>query len=74
MKVLRQNSQTIITILEVLLYDPLYAWTVTSAEANKRQTDEDDLRNLTNSSEEGKENYFRNKNLNAHCIFLAFCS
>ncbi|KAG5880543.1 hypothetical protein JTB14_026776 [Gonioctena quinquepunctata] len=41
MEVLRKNAQTIITILEVLLYDPLYVWTVTSAEANKRQTDED---------------------------------
>lgn len=55
MEVLRQNSQTIITILEVLLYDPLYVWTVTSAEANKRQTDdENDLRNLSSDSDEGK--------------------
>ncbi|CAH1170506.1 unnamed protein product [Phaedon cochleariae] len=53
MEVLRQNSQTIITILEVLLYDPLYAWTVTSAEANKRQTDDEiDLRNLSNNLSE----------------------
>ncbi|XP_044260658.1 serine-protein kinase ATM isoform X2 [Tribolium madens] len=36
-EVLRQNYQTIITILEVLLYDPLYDWTVSTAEANKRQ-------------------------------------
>lgn len=58
MKVLRKNSQTIITILEVLLYDPLYAWTVTSAEANKRQTDDDnDYRNMSSSSEEGKEHF-----------------
>ncbi|XP_028138214.2 serine-protein kinase ATM-like [Diabrotica virgifera virgifera] len=42
MEVLRQNAQTINTILEVLLYDPLYAWTVTSAEANKRQTEGDE--------------------------------
>lgn len=54
MEVLRQNSQTIITILEVLLYDPLYVWTVTSAEANKRQTDdENDLSNLSSESQEG---------------------
>ncbi|KAJ8917850.1 hypothetical protein NQ315_010763 [Exocentrus adspersus] len=53
MEVLRQNAQTIITILEVLLYDPLYVWTVTSAEANKRQTDDEiDLRNLSDSEEE----------------------
>ncbi|XP_008191052.1 serine-protein kinase ATM isoform X2 [Tribolium castaneum] len=36
-EVLRQNYQTVITILEVLLYDPLYDWTVSTAEANKRQ-------------------------------------
>lgn len=56
MKILRQNSQTIITILEVLLYDPLYAWTVTSAEANRRQrNDETDFSNtnLPGSSDEG---------------------
>ncbi|KDR18216.1 Serine-protein kinase ATM [Zootermopsis nevadensis] len=28
MSVLRQNQETILTILEVLLYDPLYAWTI----------------------------------------------
>ncbi|KAJ8960033.1 hypothetical protein NQ318_009470 [Aromia moschata] len=48
MEVLRQNAQTIITTLEVLLYDPLYVWTVTATEANKRQTDdENDLGNLS---------------------------
>lgn len=31
------NHETIITILEVLLYDPLYAWTVTPAQAYSRQ-------------------------------------
>lgn len=37
MEVLRQNKSTIITILEVLLYDPLHQWTLTSKEASKRQ-------------------------------------
>lgn len=37
MEVLRQNRQTILTIVEVLLHDPLYAWTLTSNQANKRQ-------------------------------------
>nr|CAD7572388.1 unnamed protein product [Timema californicum] len=37
MSVLRQNQVTILTILEVLLYDPLYAWTITPAEGFKRQ-------------------------------------
>jgi ataxia telangiectasia mutated family protein len=31
--VLRQNQETILTILEVLLYDPLYAWTVSPSKA-----------------------------------------
>jgi phosphatidylinositol kinase/protein kinase (PI-3 family) len=37
MDVLRQNQETILTILEVLLYDPLYAWTLTSEKAYKCQ-------------------------------------
>lgn len=35
--VLRQNKQTILTIIEVLLHDPLYMWTLSSSEASKRQ-------------------------------------
>lgn len=38
MEVLRHNKTTIITILEVLLYDPLYAWALTSKKVNKRQS------------------------------------
>ncbi|VEN39029.1 unnamed protein product [Callosobruchus maculatus] len=58
MEVLRQNYQIIISILEVLLYDPLYAWTVTPAEANKRQTDESNFRNSSpNSSGEEENNH-----------------
>lgn len=62
MKVLRHNSQTIITILEVLLYDPLYAWTVTAAEANRRQTDNDidDSSNASSPSSEEGICYFLN--------------
>jgi ataxia telangiectasia mutated family protein len=33
MSVLRQNQETILTILEVLLYDPLYAWTISPSKA-----------------------------------------
>lgn len=39
MEVLRLNQNAIITIVEVLLYDPLYAWTLTNDEAIKRQTE-----------------------------------
>lgn len=34
---LRQNKSTILTILEVLLHDPLYTWSLTNIEAEKRQ-------------------------------------
>lgn len=56
MEVLRQNSQTIITILEVLLYDPLYSWAVTPAEAYNRQQEETVDGNISTVSyiEDGK--------------------
>lgn len=37
MEVLRQNKSTILTIVEVLMHDPLYAWALTSNQASKRQ-------------------------------------
>lgn len=37
MSVLRKNQEKIITILEVLLYDPLYAWALTPKVAAKLQ-------------------------------------
>lgn len=37
MEVLRQNKSTILTIIEVLLHDPLYLWTLTSSKVSKRQ-------------------------------------
>ncbi|KAK4874732.1 hypothetical protein RN001_014092 [Aquatica leii] len=53
LEVLKKNSETIISILEVLLYDPLYAWTVTPAEAYNRQLNDDLDKNDTamNSSD-----------------------
>lgn len=55
MEVLRHNSQIIITILEVLLYDPLYSWAVTPAEAYNRQKEElDGTVSTVHYSEEGK--------------------
>lgn len=51
MNVLRQNKSTIITILEVLLYDPLHMWTLTQKEASKRQ----DVQIW--ATEEGKTNF-----------------
>lgn len=37
MEVLRHNKQTIVTIIEVLLHDPLYTWTLSSSEVARRQ-------------------------------------
>lgn len=55
MEVLRQNHETIIAILEVLLYDPLYTWTVTPAQAFSRQLDVQDesVTDLIRLSDEG---------------------
>ncbi|KAI5641472.1 FATC domain-containing protein [Phthorimaea operculella] len=34
MQLLRDNQETLLTILEVLLCDPLYSWTITSKQQN----------------------------------------
>ncbi|XP_076265481.1 serine/threonine-protein kinase tefu isoform X1 [Rhynchophorus ferrugineus] len=63
MEVLRTNCQTILAILEVLLYDPLYFWAVTSSEATRRQTEED--LDSTNSEEQEED-----KNISAERALL----
>lgn len=35
--VLKSNQETLITILEVLIYDPLYMWTINQEQAFKKQ-------------------------------------
>lgn len=55
MDVLRQNSQTIITILEVLLYDPLYSWTVSPAQAYSRQKEPDGTNATMDCGDEEEE-------------------
>jgi ataxia telangiectasia mutated family protein len=54
MSVLRQNQETILTILEVLLYDPLYAWTVSPTKGYniQQRTNKADL---SYSESEGKK-------------------
>lgn len=37
MTVLRQNQDVIVTVIEVLLYDPCYQWTLTEEKAAKLQ-------------------------------------
>jgi ataxia telangiectasia mutated family protein len=40
MEVLRKNADIIITILEVLLYDPLYLWTLSEERKHKIQSED----------------------------------
>jgi len=37
MSVLRQNQDVIVTVIEVLLYDPCYQWALTEEKATKLQ-------------------------------------
>lgn len=37
MSVLRQNQDIIVTVIEVLLYDPCYQWTLTEEKAAQLQ-------------------------------------
>ena len=64
---MRLHYQTIITILEVLLYDPLYDWTVSTAEANKRQKDEQDEAEFSGSQNGSDEKASRSE-LTSHEI------
>ena len=54
MGLLRQNEKTLTTILEVLLYDPMYAWTISTKQAQRRQlesADDDSNDDSTNQVE-----------------------
>ena len=37
LRVLRANKESLLTILEVFIHDPLYKWQLTSARAQQRQ-------------------------------------
>lgn len=68
--VLRKNSEIILTILEVLLYDPLYIWTLTSDRMRKVQPTESNKAPVKNTKAQltaefdvtttPKRNIFRN--------------
>ncbi|XP_050425429.1 serine-protein kinase ATM isoform X2 [Adelges cooleyi] len=53
MSVLRQNQEVIVTVIEVLLYDPCYQWTLTTEKAAKIQ-DHSIVSNLKNPDEVNK--------------------
>lgn len=40
MEILRANEKTMTTILEILLYDPMYSWTVSTKKAQQHQLDD----------------------------------
>lgn len=49
MTVLRQNQDVIVTVIEVLLYDPCYHWTLTEEKAAQLQNElKVDNSNITN--------------------------
>lgn len=65
MAVLRRNQEKILTILEVLLYDPLYAWSLTPKMVAKRQKEKKTSSRASVSSvdsSEGKQ--FRREAIN----------
>ena len=54
MEVMRNNQEALLTILEVLLYDPLYAWTISPAKAyalqQRRDKNDQDTLDVTNTT------------------------
>lgn len=48
MEILRENHTTLTTILEVLLYDPMYAWTLSASQAQRYQLEDDDNQRVNN--------------------------
>lgn len=58
MTMLRDQRQIIITLLQVLLYDPLFTWAITPEKACKMQSDCRPVsrKGFSESSGQGKEN------------------
>lgn len=50
-EILRDNEKTLTTILEVLLYDPMYSWSIGAKHARARQLNDDAERDQTGSEE-----------------------
>lgn len=55
LEILRENERTISTILEVLLYDPMYTWSVGAEQARRVQLGSSDLIEQAGASEEVEE-------------------
>lgn len=64
LEILRQNESTLSTILEVLLYDPLYAWTISTEKAYRHQRDEEVAGSTNGGSNDYAEDEDRNLTAN----------
>jgi len=58
MKVLRQQHESLLTIVEVFLHDPLYKWTLSPLRALQLQKDETEVNEAEMSSLPDKDNQF----------------
>jgi ataxia telangiectasia mutated family protein len=54
-EILRENEKTLMTILEVLLYDPMYTWSIGAKHARARQLEEDAELNSTGGTDENHD-------------------
>jgi len=50
MSVLRQNQDVIVTVIEVLLYDPCHQWTLTGKKAIQLQNQSTEKNSIINDS------------------------
>lgn len=55
LEILRKNDKTLLTILEVLLYDPMYAWTLSAKKALKKQLAGEEVPNDILMSDDSNE-------------------
>lgn len=51
MSVLRQNQDVIVTVIEVLLYDPCHQWALTGKKATQLQNQSTKKNSIINDSE-----------------------
>lgn len=73
MTMLRDQRQIIITLLQVLLYDPLFTWAITPEKACKMQSDV--VRTYSENSGRGKANGRKNIDLlGVYRVFQLSCN
>lgn len=62
-EILRENEKTIATILEVLLYDPMYAWSIGAKHARRRQLECDVVDDSGSNDEKEKHDLMASRAL-----------